>query len=65
MSFEGIDNQIKRCTDIINEKTEQLKNPQLGQDARKKIESEIANVIKERNKWKMKKNDLFTTRHKK
>ena len=65
MSFEGIDNQIERCTKRINEKTEQLKDPNLSQDARKKIESEIATAIQERTKWKMRKNDQFTTRHKK
>ena len=65
MSFEGMDIQIERYTKIINEKTEQLKNPNLGQDARKKIEADIANATQERTKWKIRKNNLFTTRHKK
>ncbi len=65
MSFEGIDIQIERCTKKINEKNELLKDPNLTPDAKKKLESEIKNMTLERNKWKMKKNDLFTTRHKK
>lgn len=65
MSFEGIDIQIERCTKKINEKNEMLKDPNLTSDAKKKLESEIKNMTLERNKWKMKKNDLFTTRHKK
>lgn len=65
MSFEGIDKQIERYTKIINEKTEQLKNPKLDQNERKKIESDITNATQERTKWKIRKNDLFTTRHKK
>lgn len=65
MSFEGIDNQIERYTKIINQKTEHLKNPELSQDARKKIEAEIASATQERTKWKIRKNNLFTTRHKK
>ena len=65
MSFEGIDIQIEKYTKKINEKNEQLKNPNLGQEEKKRLESEIKNAILERNKWKMRKNDLFTTRHKK
>jgi len=65
MSFEGIDNQIERYTKKINEKTEQLKDPNLNQDARKKLEYEIAIAIQERTKWKIRKNNQFTTRHKK
>jgi hypothetical protein len=65
MSFDGIDSQIERYTKIINEKTEQLKDPKLSQDTRKKIETEIAIATQERTKWKIRKNNLFTTRHKK
>lgn len=65
MSFDGLDAQIERCIKKINEKNELLKNPNLTQDEKKRLESEIKNVILERNKWKMKKNNLFTTRHKK
>jgi hypothetical protein len=65
MSFEGIDNQIERYTKKINEITEQLKDPNLSQDVRKKLESEIAIAIQERTKWKIRKNNQFTTRHKK
>ena len=65
MSFEGIDNQIERYTKKINEKTEQLKDPNLSQDVRKKLESEIAIATQERTKWKIRKNNQFTTRHKK
>ena len=63
--IERMDIQIERYTKIINEKTEQLKDPNLGKDARNKIESEIANATQERTKWKIRKNNLFTTRHKK
>lgn len=65
MSFEGIDKQIERYTKKINEKSEMLKNPSLTQDVKNRLESEIKNMTLERNKWKMRKNDLFTTRHKK
>ncbi len=65
MSFEGIDIQIERCTKKINEKNDLLKDPTLTLDEKKRLESEIKNVTLERNKWKMKKNNLFTTRHKK
>jgi hypothetical protein len=65
MSFEGIDNQIERYTKKINEITERLKDPNLSQDVRKKLESEIAIAIQERTKWKIRKNNQFTTRHKK
>ena len=65
MSFEGIDVQIERYTKKINEKNEQLKDPNLTQEAKKRLESEIKNATLERNKWKMRKNNLFTTRHKK
>ncbi len=65
MSFEGIDIQIDRYTKKINEKNEQLKDPNLTQDARKRLEAEIKNATLERNKWKIRKNNLFTMRHKK
>ena len=65
MSFEGIDNQIERYTRKINEITEKLKESNLTQDARKKLESELTIATKERTKWKIRKNDQFTTRHKK
>ncbi|MGI0075398.1 MAG: hypothetical protein ACREA5_05585 [Nitrosotalea sp.] len=65
MSFDGMDAQIERCTKKINEKNELLKNPNLTQDEKKRLESEIKNITLERNKWKMRKNNLFTTRHKK
>jgi DNA integrity scanning protein DisA with diadenylate cyclase activity len=65
MSFEGIDSQIERYTKKINEKTEQLKDSNLSQDIRKKLESEIEIAIQERTKWKIIKNNQFTTRHKK
>ena len=65
MSFEGIDKQIERYTKKINEKNEMLKNLSLTQDVKNRLESEIKNMTLERNKWKMRKNDLFTTRHKK
>ncbi len=65
MSFDGMDAQIEQCTKKINEKNELLKNPNLTQDEKKRLELEIKNVTLERNKWKMRKNNLFTTRHKK
>ncbi len=65
MSFEGIDIQIDKYTKKINEKNEQLKDPSLTQDARKRLEAEIKNATLERNKWKIRKNNLFTMRHKK
>ncbi|CUR52032.1 protein of unknown function [Nitrosotalea devaniterrae] len=65
MSFEGIDIQIEKYVKKINEKNELLKDPNLTQEARKRIESEIKSATLERNKWKMRKNNLFTTRHKK
>ncbi|MGI0017634.1 MAG: hypothetical protein ACREA1_02870 [Nitrosotalea sp.] len=65
MSFDGIDIQIERYVKKINEKNELLKDPNLTQEARKRIESEIKSATLERNKWKMRKNNLFTTRHKK
>lgn len=65
MSFEGIDNQIERYTKKINEKNEQLKDPNLSQDAKKRLESEIKIATQERTKWKIRKNNQFTTRHKK
>jgi hypothetical protein len=65
MSFEGIDKQIERCTKKINEKNEMLKNPNLTHDVKNRLESEIKNMTLERNKWKIRKNNLFTTRHKK
>ena len=65
MSFEGIDNQIERYTKKINEITEKLQDPNLSQDVRKKLESEMAIATQERTKWKIRKNNQFTTRHKK
>lgn len=65
MSFDGLDAQIERCTKKINETNDLLKDPNLTQNEKKKLESEIKNMTLERNKWKMRKNNLFTTRHKK
>lgn len=65
MSFEGIDNQIERYTKKINEILEKLKDPNLSQDLRKRLELELAVATQERTKWKIRKNNLFTTRHKK
>ena len=64
MSLEGIDVEIERQTKKINEKKEQLKNPNLSQEIKKILESDIVIANKERMKLKMKKNDQFTTRHK-
>ncbi|HII36200.1 MAG TPA: hypothetical protein HA319_04035 [Nitrosopumilaceae archaeon] len=63
MSLEGIDDEIQRYTKKINEKNEQLKDPNLSQDAKKILESEIMIANKERTKLKIRKNDQFTTRH--
>ena len=63
MSLEGIDNEIEGFTKKINEKNEQLKDPNLSQNAKKILESEILIANKERMKLKMRKNDQFTTRH--
>ena len=63
MSLEGIDNEIEGYTKKINEKNEQLKDPNLSQNAKKILESEILIANKERMKLKMRKNDQFTTRH--
>ena len=65
MGFEGIDNQIERYTEKINDIVEHLKNPNLGKEERKKLESELAIATQERTKWKIRKNNQFTTRHKK
>ena len=65
MNFEGIDIQIERYTKKINAKNEQLKDPNLSQEVRKRLETEIKSATLERNKWKIRKNNLFTTRHKK
>ncbi|HXU96033.1 MAG TPA: hypothetical protein VFP45_06320 [Candidatus Nitrosotalea sp.] len=65
MGFEGIDNQIERYTGKINDIVEHLKNPSLGKEERKKLESELAIATQERTKWKIRKNNQFTTRHKK
>jgi hypothetical protein len=65
MGFEGIDNQIERYTRKINDIVEHLKNPNLGKEERKKLESEFAIATQERTKWKIRKNNQFTTRHKK
>ncbi|MFZ0183960.1 MAG: hypothetical protein WBV92_08865 [Nitrosotalea sp.] len=64
MGFEGIDNQIERYTKQINEITEKLKDPNLRYTAKKKLESELAIATQERTKWKIRKNNQFTTRHK-
>ena len=64
MVFEGIDNQIERYTKKINEKTELLKNLNLSREQKKKLESEIDIATQERTKWKIRKNNQFTTRHK-
>ena len=63
MSLEGIDNQIEHYTKKINEKNEQLKDPNLSQNAKKILESEIMIATQERTKLKIRKNDQFTTRH--
>ena len=63
MCIEEIDDQIERYTKKINEKNEQLKNPNLSQDVKKILESDIMIANKERMKLKMRKNDQFTTRH--
>jgi hypothetical protein len=63
MSLEGIDNQIERYTMKINEKNEQLKDPDISQDAKRILESEIMIANQERTKLKIRKNDQFTTRH--
>jgi len=63
MGLEGIDDQIERYTKKINEKNEQLKNPNLSQDVKKILESDIMIANKERMKLKIRKNDQFTTRH--
>ena len=63
MSLEGIDDEIESYTKKINEKNEQLKDPNLSQDAKKILESEIMIANKERTKLKIRKNDQFTTRH--
>jgi hypothetical protein len=65
VSLERIDNQIERYTKKINEKNEQLKDPNLIQEEKNILESEILIAIKERTKWKIRKNNQFTTRHKK
>jgi hypothetical protein len=65
VSLEGIDNQIDRCTKKINEMNEQLKDPNLNKGAKGILESEIAIATQERTEWKIRKNNLFTTRHKK
>jgi len=64
MGFEGIDNQIERYTKKINEITEKLKDSNLNYTAKKKLESELAIATQERTKWKIRKNNQFTTRHK-
>ena len=64
MGFEGIDNQIERYTRKINEIVEQLKNPNLGKEERNRLESELTSATQERTKWKIRKNNQFTTRHK-
>ncbi|MDE1769530.1 MAG: hypothetical protein KGI28_03115 [Thaumarchaeota archaeon] len=64
MGFEGIDNQIERYTKKINEITEQLKNPNLTKQEKKRLDAELEVATKERTKWKIRKNDQFTTRHK-
>jgi hypothetical protein len=63
MSSEGIDNQIERYTKKINEINEQLKDPNISQDAKRILESKIKIATQERTKWKIRKNNQFTTRH--
>ena len=63
MNLEGIDDEIEGYTKKINEKNEQLKDPNLSQDAKRILESEIMVADKERTKLKIRKNDQFTTRH--
>lgn len=63
MSLEGIDDEIQRYTKKINEKNEQLKDPNLSQDTKKILEFEIMIANKERTKLKIRKNDQFTRRH--
>jgi phage-related tail protein len=65
MTFDGIDTQIERYTKKINEITEKLKDPNLKYDTKKKLESELTIAKDERTKWKIRKNNQFTTRHKK
>ena len=65
MSLEGIDNQIERYTKKINEMYEQLKDPNLSKETKGILEAEIAFATQERTKWKIRKNNRFTTRHKK
>ena len=65
MSSDAIDNQIERCTKKINEKNEKLKDPTLSQDSKRILESEVESITQERTKWKIRKNNQFTTRHKK
>ena len=63
MSSEGIDDQIERHTKKINEINEQLKDPNISQDAKRILESRIKIETQERTKWKIRKNNQFTTRH--
>jgi hypothetical protein len=65
MGSEGIDSQIERYTKKINEKNEKLKDPNISQETKKILESEIKIATQERTKWKIRKNNQFTTRHKK
>jgi hypothetical protein len=65
MGSEGIDSQIERYTKKINEKNEKLKDPNISHETKKMLESEIKIATQERTKWKIRKNNQFTTRHKK
>lgn len=65
MSSEGIDSQIERYTKKMDEINEQLKDPTINQDAKRILESKIKIANQERLKWKIRKNNQFTTRHKK
>ena len=65
MSSEGIDSQIERYTKKMDEINEQLKDPTISQDAKRILESKIKIANQERLKWKIRKNNQFTTRHKK
>ena len=65
MSSEGIDNQIERCTKKIDEISKQLNEPNINQDTKRILESEIKIATEERTKWKIIKNNQFTTRHRK
>jgi hypothetical protein len=64
MSSNGIDSQIERCTKKINELKEKLNEPNISHDEKRILESKIKTETEERTKWKIRKNNQFTTRHK-